>query len=170
MGLTLARGATLTETLVAVLVMSAGALGLAGLQAESLRAGREAYERSLAVQRALDMMDRIRANSAAPIGEFAVGPGPPVFQDCLSAPCGPRQMARFDVAMWKCALGAWRDAAACDRFREAGAMPDADAMPGLPAGDGTVAVDAAADLVTVRVRWRPPGSAAPIGIAIASRT
>ena len=98
---TRARGVTLTETLVAVLVMSAGALGLAGLQAESLSAGREAYERSLAVQRALDMMDRIRANRAAPAGEFAVGTGPPAFQDCLRAPCGPREMARFDVAIWK---------------------------------------------------------------------
>ena len=172
MAVTRARGVTLTETLVAVLVMSAGALGLAGLQAESLRAGREAYERSLAVQRALDMMDRIRANREAPAGEFAVGTGPPVFQDCLRAPCGPREMARFDVASWKCALGAWRDAAACAQLRQSGAMPDAEAMPGLPEGDGAVvvnAVDAGTDLVTVRVTWRPPGRASPIGIAMASR-
>ncbi len=167
--MTRARGVTLTETLVAVLVMSAGALGLAGLQAESLRAGREAYARSVAVQRALDMMDRIRANGVAPASEFAVGTGPPVFQDCLRAPCGPREMARFDVALWKCSLGAWRDAAACVQFRELGALGDAAAMSGLPEGDGTVVTDAATDSVTVRVLWRPPGRASPIGIAIASR-
>ena len=166
---TLTRGVTLTETLVAVLVMSAGALGLAGLQAESLGAGREAYARSVAVQRALDMLDRIRANRAVPAGEFAVGKGPPVFQDCLGIPCGPREMARFDVATWKCALGAWRDAAACVQLREAGALPDADTMPGLPEGDGLVVVNDGTGLVTVRVFWRPAGRDSPVAIAMASR-
>ncbi len=169
MGLALVRGVTLTETLVAVLVMSAGALGLAGLQAESLGAGREAYARSVAVQRTLDMLDRMRANRAVPAGEFAVGRGPPVFQDCLHVSCGPREMARFDVAMWKCALGAWRDTAACVQLREAGALPDADSMPGLPEGDGAVVVNDATGLVTVRVFWRPAGRDSPVAIAIASR-
>ena len=164
-----AGGVTLTETLVAVLVMSAGALGLAGLQAESLRAGREAYERSVALQRAVDMMDRIRANRAVSPSAFAVGIGPPGFQNCLDAPCGALSMARFDVALWKCALGGWRDAAACTLFRSSDALPDRDAMPGLPEGDGTVVVDAGKDLVTVRVMWRPPGRDSPIGIALTSR-
>ena len=165
-----AAGVTLTETLVAVLVMSAGALGLAGLQAESLRAGREAYERSVALQRAVDMMDRIRANRAVSPGAFAVGTGPPPgSENCLDAPCSALSMARFDVALWKCALGGWRDAAACARFRSSDALPDRDAMPGLPEGDGTVVVDAGKDLVTVRVLWRPPGRDSPISIALASR-
>ena len=164
-----ASGVTLTELLVAILVMSAGALGLAGLQAESLRAGREACERSVAVQRAVDMMDRIRANPAVAASEFAVGAGPPAFVDCLRAVCGPREMARFDIALWKCALAAGRDVAACARIREAGALPGADAMPGLPEGDGTVVVDAATDVVTVTVLWHPPGGAFPLRIAMSSR-
>ena len=57
-------------------------------------------------------------------------------------PCTPRgdpaTMAGFDIAIWKCALGAWREAAACRRIREAGALADADMMPGLPEGDGAV--------------------------------
>jgi len=162
-------GITLTETLVAVLVMSAGALGLAGLQAENLRAGRDAYERSVAVQRAADMLDRIRANRAVAPGGFAVGAGPPVFQDCLSAACDPGTMARFDVAVWKCALGAWREDAACVQLREAGALPSADAMPGLPRGDGTVGVDAALGLVTVTVSWDRRGGASRLRIAMSSR-
>ena len=162
MALARASGVTLTELLVAILVMSAGALGLAGLQAESLRAGREAYERSVAVQRAVDMMDRIRANPAVAASEFAVGAGPPVFVDCLRAVCGPREMARFDTALWKCALAAGRDAAACGRIREAGALPGADAMPGLPEGDGTIVVDAATEVVTVTVLWHPPGGDIPV--------
>ena len=162
-------GITLTETLVAMLVMSAGALGLAGLQAENLRAGRDAYERSVAVQRAADMLDRIRANRAAALGGLAVGPGPPAFQDCLRAACDPATMARFDVAVWKCALGAWREAAACMQFREAGALAAPGAMPGLAQGDGTVAVDAALGLVTVTVSWSPRGGASRLRVAMASR-
>ena len=159
-----AIGVTLTETLVAILVMSSGALGLAGLQAESLRAGREAYERSVAVQRA--------ANRAVPAVEFEVGTGAPVFQDCLSGACGAREMARFDLAAWKCALGAWRDDAACVQIREMDALPGADAMSGLPEGDGTVVVRSGGDtgdVVTVTVSWRPPGRRSRLGVAVTSR-
>lgn len=166
-----AIGVTLTETLVAILVMSSGALGLAGLQAESLRAGREAYERSVAVQRAADMLDRIRANRAVPAVEFEVGTGAPVFQDCLSGACGAREMARFDLAAWKCALGAWRDDAACVQIREMDALPGADAMSGLPEGDGTVVVRSGGDtgdVVTVTVSWRPPARRSRLGVAVAS--
>ena len=163
-----AIGVTLTETLVAILVMSSGALGLAVLQAESLRAGREAWERSVAVQRAADMLDRIRANRAVPAAEFAVGRGAPVFQDCLRGACGALEMARFDLATWKCALGAWRDDAACVRIREAGGLPDADAMPGLPEGDGTVVVRTARDVVTVTVSWRPPGNRSRLSMGMTS--
>ena len=163
-----AAGVTLTETLVAILVMTSGALGLAGLQGESLRAGREAWERSVAVQRAADMLDRIRANRAVPAGEFAVGPGTPVFQDCLRRVCGAREMARFDLAVWKCALGAWRDDVACVQIREANGLPDAAAMPGLPGGDGSVFVDRARDVVTVTVSWRPPASRSRVGITMTS--
>ena len=162
-------GVTLTEALVAILVMSTGALGLAGLQAENLRAGRDAYERSVAVQRAADMLDRIRANRVAAPGAFAVGAGPPAFQDCLRAACDAATMARFDVAVWKCALGAWHEAAACAQLREAGVLAAPGAMPGLPQGDGTVAVDAGLGLVTVTVSWDARGGASRLRVALASR-
>lgn len=163
-----ARGVTLTETLVAILVMSTAALGLAGLQAENLRASREAYARTVAVQRAADMLDRIRANRAIGAGGFEVDSGPPGLQDCLYAACDPATMAGFDIAVWKCALGAWREAAACRRIREAGALADADMMPGLPEGDGAVVVDPALGLVTVTVSWRPTGSASRSSVSIVS--
>ncbi len=164
-----ASGVTLTETLVAILVMSTAALGLAGLQAENLRASREAHVRTVAVQRAADMLDRIRANREVGVGGFEVDAGPPSLEDCLRAPCDPATMARFDIAVWKCALGAWRDAVACRRIREAGALADADAMPGLPGGDGAVGMDSALGLVTVTVSWRGTGGVSRSQISIASR-
>lgn len=52
------------EILVAIIVISLGLLGLAGLQAASLRNSQVAYYRSIASQQAYDMMDRMRANVA----------------------------------------------------------------------------------------------------------
>jgi len=58
------RGFTLLEILVAIVVLSIGLLGLAGLQVVSLNNNQTAYYRSVATQQAYDMADRMRANLA----------------------------------------------------------------------------------------------------------
>jgi type IV pilus assembly protein PilV len=55
-------GFTLIEVLVAMVVLTVGLLGLAGLQATSLKNSQNAYYRSVATQLAYDMADRMRAN------------------------------------------------------------------------------------------------------------
>ena len=57
-------GFTLLEIMVAIVVLSLGLLGLAGLQAASLRNNQTAYYRSIATQQAYDIADRLRANLA----------------------------------------------------------------------------------------------------------
>lgn len=57
-------GFTLIEMLVAVLILSVGLLGLAGLQALSLRNNVSAAQRSVATVAANDILDRMRANRA----------------------------------------------------------------------------------------------------------
>lgn len=56
------RGFTLVESLVALLVLSIGLLGIAALYMETLRAGRSALYRTEAVTMAADLADRMRAN------------------------------------------------------------------------------------------------------------
>jgi type IV pilus assembly protein PilV len=56
------RGMTLIEVLVALLIVSIGLLGLAALQANSLKFNHSAYLRTQATQLAYDMGERIRAN------------------------------------------------------------------------------------------------------------
>ncbi|HCJ29231.1 MAG TPA: type IV pilus modification protein PilV [Pseudomonas sp.] len=58
------RGATLIEVLVAMLVLSVGLLGLAGMQMTALQSNQSAYYRSQATVLAYDIMDRMRANRA----------------------------------------------------------------------------------------------------------
>lgn len=57
-------GFTLLEVLIALLVLSVGLLGIAGLQLTSLRSNHSAYLRSQATILAYDILDRMRANRA----------------------------------------------------------------------------------------------------------
>ena len=58
-------GVSLIEVLVAVVILTIGLLGLAGLQAGGMRVSQGATFRGLASQYASDMADRMRANAAA---------------------------------------------------------------------------------------------------------
>ncbi len=56
------QGVSLLEVLISVVVLSIGLLGLAGLQAVSLRNNASAYQRGLATMLAYDVIDRMRAD------------------------------------------------------------------------------------------------------------
>ncbi len=65
-------GATLIEVLVAIVVLSVGLLGLAGLQMTGLQSNHSAYLRSQATLLAYDLADQMRARRAAALtGAFA---------------------------------------------------------------------------------------------------
>lgn len=63
-----AKGASLLEVLIAVLVLAVGLLGVAALQAGALRNNQSSYERSEAVIQTYAMFDILRANRAAALG------------------------------------------------------------------------------------------------------
>lgn len=67
------RGATLIEVLVAVVLLSFGLVGLAGLQYNGTKFNHSAYLRSQATALAYDAIERVRANLAAcPSGNAAL--------------------------------------------------------------------------------------------------
>ena len=90
-------GFTLLEVLVAIVVLSLGLLGLAGLQAATLRNNQIAYYRAIAVQQTYDMADRIRANQAG-VATYAIGVG--ADNDCISGACNGAGMAQADIFQW----------------------------------------------------------------------
>jgi len=66
-------GFSLIEVLVALLVLGLGGLGLAALQATTMRAGMSSHLRSQAVLIASDVMERLRSNrSAAMAGDYNI--------------------------------------------------------------------------------------------------
>ena len=148
------------ELLVAVLVLAIGVLGITALQMVSLQNNRGALFRAEAVQLAYDMMDRIRANpeGAVPGAAYdglALAAAPPGAANCHAGNCSQAQMVTFDQAVWKCSLGNFNDDAQCVAFRGAGVLPPEDDQPGLPEGDGSIAVDGAG-VVTITVQWTEP--------------
>lgn len=64
------RGFTLIEVLVALLVLSIGLLGLAGLQLHALQYTHSSYQRTLVNIQALDMAERMWTHLAEPLSEL----------------------------------------------------------------------------------------------------
>lgn len=118
-----ARGFTLVEVLIAVVIMSIGLLGLAALQGQSMRFNHSAYLRSQATNFAYDMSDRMRANwVAANAGAYDIDIGD-------SGPVSAVDVAGADLQEWKTALAVT-----------------------LPAGDGAIARDGNGH-VTITIQW-----------------
>jgi type IV pilus assembly protein PilV len=91
-----ARGFSLIEVLIAVLLLSIGLLGLAKLQTTVLQRGSSAAQRVDAINQAYDLLDRMRANRARSIaGDYDVA-----FDE---SPDGAT-LAETDVRSWKLAL------------------------------------------------------------------
>ena len=59
------NGFTLLEVMISLLILSIGLLGIAALQANSLKTNHGAYQRTQAIFLTYDMMDRLRANRTA---------------------------------------------------------------------------------------------------------
>ena len=93
------RGFSLVEVLIALVIMSVGMLGIAGLYVQSMQAGRTATFRHHAVTLAGDVADRIRANPGA--GDTYALPGG-ADNGCvaLGTNCSGPDMAEHDVFLW----------------------------------------------------------------------
>lgn len=90
------RGVSLIEVLVAVLVLSVGLLGVAGLQLSALRGNQGAYERSVATITASSIAERMLANrTRALAGDYNLAMG---GANC-PAP-GGATLAQQDLANW----------------------------------------------------------------------
>jgi len=100
-------GFTLIEVLVSALILSIGLVGVAGLQAVSLRNNQGAYLRSQASALAYDLADRMRTNVAGADAGFYAPAQAAVHGSC-STPvgCTPQQSAQNDLAEWNAALAA----------------------------------------------------------------
>ena len=91
-------GFTLVEVLIALIILSVGMLGIAGLYVHSMQAGRTSLFRHHAVTLAGDVADRIRANPRAAAAYGLAGAN----NNCVTGgiDCTPAQMAANDIDPW----------------------------------------------------------------------
>ena len=91
-------GFSLLEVLIALVIMSVGMLGIAGLYVESMQAGRTSIFRHNAVTLASDVADRIRANPTGGVDYQGAGGN----NNCVlgNVNCDPAQMAANDIDLW----------------------------------------------------------------------
>lgn len=154
---TAAHGFSLVEALVAMLILSVGLLGIAGLFVESVRSSRTALLRTQAVSLVADMSDRIRANAAARDAYASAGYGAmpgPAEHDCAPSAasagsnCTQPQLAEDDLARW---IAAVRNA-----------LPSTNALPATATVQFFGGANAnIPDRYRVSVSWREPGEAQP---------
>jgi type IV pilus assembly protein PilV len=98
-----AKGITIIEVLVSMLILSFGLLGVAGLQTASLRNNQSAYYRSQATAAAEDIIDRMRANAAGvTAGDYDAldSDSLPNDPNCINTGCNAAQLAAHDVRDW----------------------------------------------------------------------
>lgn len=116
-------GATLIEVLVAIVILSIGLLGLAGLQATSVQGNYGAFYRSQATILAADITDRMRANRKAAIA------GNYNLSELKSAYTTTSTRADKDLNEWLIQVAK------------------------LPAGKARIERDSSTALVTITINW-----------------
>jgi len=127
------KGFTLLEVLIAMVVLSIGLLGVAGMQANSLRNNHNAFIKTQASNLAADLADRMRANKSVKDNYvFDTDDGVTAAPTCISTGCTPAQMATYDIAMWS------------DQFTR-------DEKPILPDGRGVTSING--NTVTINILW-----------------
>jgi type IV pilus assembly protein PilV len=110
-------GVSLVEVLVTVVVIAIGLLGIAAMQVLAKQTTYDASERSIAVQLANSLLERMRANpqgletyggnASAPIGTFGTsgtyfnGSAPSPSSCTVSAICSTNQLAVVDLWDWE---------------------------------------------------------------------
>lgn len=130
-----APGFTLIEVLVAIVILTVGILGLAGLQGTALQNTHSAHLRSQAVNLAHDIAERMRSNRATALQnstnyqiDLGVAPTAP-GKDCAITSCTAMELAAYDKDAW---------------YR---------AVSQLPEGKGSVAIDVNTRIANITIQW-----------------
>jgi type IV pilus assembly protein PilV len=96
----LQQGVTLVESMIALLVISIGLLGIASLQITAMSQNNSSLNHSKAVWYAYNMSDRIRANLSEFNNYNGIDTSNSYSQDCMSSACTNAQMLTADAADW----------------------------------------------------------------------
>jgi len=94
------RGVSLIESMIALLIISVGLLGIAALQISSMKQNNSALHHSQAVWISYNMTDRIRANFSQFDQYAGIDTSSNYTQDCTTSACSTPQMVTWDASEW----------------------------------------------------------------------
>ena len=118
-------GLSLIEVLIAMLVLSFGLLGLAGMQVSALANTRVAQQYTQAAILALNITDKMRANlEGVRAGNYTLAAGATPADpgtNCGTTACDAAQLAAWDLAVWYSSIDA--DASYSNGISNAAAVP-----------------------------------------------
>ena len=125
------QGFSLVEVLVALVVLTIGLLGMAGLQGYSITGSYNAHLRTQATALAQEIIDRMRANVIeARNGNYDIdfNDAPTSGTDCngLTATCSTDDLKEFDLREWKCNLGKYAQNVVCNTIVSQSTLPVGD--------------------------------------------
>ena len=95
------RGVSLIESMIALVVISIGLLGIASLQITAMGQNNSALNHSQAVWMAYNMSDRIRANEDEFLNYAGIDTANGYAGECISATCDTAAMRQADAAEWE---------------------------------------------------------------------
>lgn len=114
------RGFALIESLIAMVVMALGILGVVGVLMRTLTDTQAGVRRAQAIQLIEDLGERLQ-NSPDAIGNLSTYTSAPTSAaDCSSAACSPADLAKADIKQW--------------RSMVANTLPDGSATVFIPKG------------------------------------
>lgn len=141
------RGITLIESLVAIVVMALGVLGILGMQLRMLADSQASLRRAQAVRMIEDLSERIRMNprGLAELRRYTLGwqTRPASAGDCATVACDGARLAADDRNRWLAHVQQ--------------SLPQGDAAVFLAADE---TVDANRRQLGVMISWRESGNAA----------
>ena len=129
------KGVSLIESMIALLVISVGLLGIAALQVTSMKQNNSALHHSKAVWIGYNITDRIRANFAQFDAYIGTNTNNTYSQDCSSGACTAAEIVVADQADWATEIG------------------------NLPSGLGVISQPTANELL-IQVMWDDEGTGA----------
>lgn len=101
------QGITLLESMIAIVLVALGVLGILGMQLRTLADTQTSVRRAQAIRLIEDLSERVKANPSALVAgvmqgyETDWGDVEGAVPDCAAAACTPADMARADMAQWK---------------------------------------------------------------------
>ncbi len=139
-------GFTLIEVLVSALILAIGLVGVAALQAVSLKSQQSAFMRSQASALAYDLADRMRSNVTSANANLYNPAVTGLVANCKAVSgCTPQDLARHDLAEWNAVI--------TNYLPMGSGFVCIDSTPNDGTGPGNPQCDGAGSQFSVKIWW-----------------